>query len=106
MSRKPPMNFSPQENVTILHKLLIDPVPLSDLCHQYQLQPQVAYRWQKEFLEHGKAAFEHASKRPITLYQQKIESLETKLARKNEVLSELMEVHVQLKKELGDTRGE
>jgi transposase len=102
MSRKPRKNYSPKEKVTILRKLLIDHVPLSDLCDQYQLQPQVVYRWQKEFFEHGEAAFEQVSKRPTTLFQQKIETLETKLARKNEVLSELMEAHVQLKKELGE----
>lgn len=102
MSRKPRKNYSPKEKVTILRKLLIDQVPLSDLCDQYQLQPQVVYRWQREFFEHGEAAFEHVSKRPTTVYQQKIEALETKLARKNEVLSELMEAHVQLKKELGE----
>ncbi|MGB7624354.1 MAG: helix-turn-helix domain-containing protein [Terriglobia bacterium] len=102
MSRKPRKNYSPKEKVTILRKLLIDHVPLSDLCDQYQLQPQVVYRWQKEFFEHGEAAFEQVSKRPTTLFQQKIEALETKLARKNEVLSELMEAHVQLKKELGE----
>jgi hypothetical protein len=32
----------------------------------------------------------------------KIEQLESKLQRKNEVLAELMEEHVQLKKELGE----
>lgn len=106
MSRKSRKNYSPQEKVTILHKLLIVQVPLSDLRDQYQLQPQVVYRWQREFFEHGEAAFEDASNRPIALYQQKIEALEAKLARKNEVLSELMGAHVQLKKELGDTRGE
>jgi transposase-like protein len=53
MSRKPRKNYSPKEKVTILRKLLIDHVPLSDLCDQYQVQPTVLYRWQKEFFEHG-----------------------------------------------------
>ena len=34
--------------------------------------------------------------------RRKVDRLEAKLAKKNEVLSELMEEHVQLKKELGE----
>jgi len=36
-------------------------------------------------------------------YQKKIEALEQKLQRKNEVLSELLEEHTRLKKELGES---
>ena len=77
-------------------------MPVSDLCDQYNLQPTVFYRWQKEFFEHGAAAFEKARKGVKDPKSKKIEALEKKLQTKNEVLSELMEEHVKLKKNLGE----
>jgi hypothetical protein len=38
----------------------------------------------------------------VTQHQKTIEQLEAKLQRKNEVVSELMEAHLQLKKERGE----
>jgi len=98
-------HYSPQEKVSILRRHLLDHAPVSDLCDELGLAPTVFYRWQKEFFEHGAAAFEKKSKRRKQHESQqsrKLESLEAKLATKNEVLSELMEEHVKLKKELGE----
>ena len=81
---------------------MIDHVPVSNLCDEYQLQPTVFYDWQKQFFENGTAAFIRDSSRQKRKEEQRIEQLEAKLRRKNEVLSELMEEHIQLKKELGD----
>ena len=61
----------------------------------------VFYRWQKEFFENGAAAFETKHATQNKTEQKRIEQLEAKLQIKNEVLSELMEEHVYLKKELG-----
>jgi transposase len=99
--RKHRKNYQAHEKVIILKRHLVDRVPISDLCDEYNLQPTVFYRWQKEFFENGAAAFEkqHATQNKVE--QKRIEQLETKLQTKNEVLSELMEEHVKLKKELG-----
>lgn len=94
-------NYTPDENVFVLKRHLIDKIPAPDLCDQYSLQPTVFYRWQKEFFENGSSAFE----KPINSQQRqqelRIKELEQKLQRKKEVLSELMEEHVILKKTLG-----
>jgi transposase-like protein len=96
-------HYSPEEKVVILKKHLIEQVPVSTICDEYHLQPTVFYRWQKEFFENGAAAFQRPGRRQHGDHQAKrIEELEAKLRRKNEVLSELMEEHVQLKKELGE----
>jgi seryl-tRNA synthetase len=55
----------------------------------------------KEFFENGAAAFTHESSREQQAAQRRIASLEEKLKKKNEVLSELMEEHVQLKRSCG-----
>jgi transposase len=99
--RKQRKNYTGQEKVFILKRHLVDRVPASDLCDEYNLQPTVFYRWQKEFFENGASAFEKTNSSQKKAEQKRIEQLEAKLQVKNEVLSELMEEHVQLKKERG-----
>jgi transposase-like protein len=81
---------------------LVEKVPVSDLCEELKLQPTVFYRWLKEFFEHGAAAFRHSSDQESKRDKQRIVLLEGKLRSKNEVLAELMEEHVALKKSLGE----
>ncbi len=95
-------NYTPEEKVRILRRHLIDRVPVSDLCDEFGLQPTVFYRWQKDFFEHGAAAFERQSKGKDREIQRRIEALQAKVRRKDEVLAELLEEHVALKKSLGE----
>src|SRR5437867_4144145 len=99
--RKPRRNYSPPEKVAILRRHLIDRVPISDLCDEYQFSPTLFYAWQKIFFENGAAAFERKNATPGAEHLRVIAGLQAKLQRKNEVVSELMEEHVQLKKQLG-----
>lgn len=95
-------NYTPEEKVTLLKRHLVDKIPVSDICDQNNLQPTVFYRWQKEFFENGAAAFDKPKSRQEKLRNKRIQALENKLQTKNEVLSELMEEHVKLKKSLGE----
>ncbi len=95
-------NRSGAEKVAILKRYLVDRVPVSDLCDEYNLHPTVFYRWQKEFFEHGAAAFDRQKTKKQKQEEARFLALEQKLQRKNEVLSELMEEHVKLKKDLGE----
>ncbi len=101
---KPRRHFSGPEKVAILKRHLLEKTPVSDLCDEVGIAPNLFYRWQKEFFENGHAAFEsdRRSKAAEDAKQRRIAQLEAKLQRKNEVLSELMEEHTQLKKELGE----
>lgn len=102
-SEKQRKNHSPEEKVVILRKHLIEKVPVSNLCEEFGLHPTVFYRWLKQFFENGGAAFKN--RRPDSdreREQQHIAALEAKLRTKNEVLAELMEEHVALKKSLGE----
>ncbi len=94
-------NYTAKEKVAILRRHLLDHIPVSQLCDEYQLQPTVFYRWQKQFFENGAAAFTTPRRDESSPLEKKVATLEDKLQRKNEVLSELMEEHVKLKKELG-----
>jgi transposase-like protein len=103
--RKQRKHYSGDEKVSILRRHLLEDVPVSDLCDELGLAPTVFYRWQKEFFENGAAAFERKSKgrrKQESQQSLRMEALQAKLVTKNEVLSELMEEHVKLKKELGE----
>ena len=97
-------HFSPSEKVAILRKHLLEGAPLSDVCESAGIAVSQFYLWQKIFFENGSAAFEGTLSRNAEeeAKDKKIAALEEKLTRKNEVLSELLEEHVQLKKELGE----
>jgi transposase len=75
---------------------------VSALCDELGLQPTVFYRWQKELFENGAAAFQAKGRADHQAEQERIEYLEKKIQRKDEVLAELMAEHVALKKEIGE----
>jgi transposase-like protein len=99
--RKKRHNYSPEEKVIILKRHLVGRETVSDLCDEYQLQPNIFYGWQKQFFEKGTAAFAAENKNSKKVEELRIHQLEEKLHRKHEVLSELLEEHILLKKELG-----
>ena len=102
MSKKIRNRFTVQEKVAILRLHLLEHKPVSDLCDQHGIHPTMFYRWQKEFFENASAAFEPRARRAVDAKDRRITFLEQKLQRKNEVLSELMEEHIKLKKDLGE----
>jgi transposase len=102
MPRKHRSNYTAEQKVAILRRHLLDNVAVSELCDEYKLQPTVFYRWQKQFFDNGAAAFSTPGHKDDTLLERKVAALEQKLTQKNEVVSELMEEHIKLKKELGE----
>ncbi len=51
--RKNRTSYTAQEKVIILRKHLLEKIPISDICEQYELRPTVFYRWQKQFFKQG-----------------------------------------------------
>ena len=94
-------HFTGQEKVAILREHFLDQVPISQVCDKHGLNPTVFYRWQKEFFEKGARVFEPRSERVGPTLEQRVKVLTDKLSRKDEVLAELMEDHIRLKKNLG-----
>lgn len=94
--------YSPEQKVNILKKHLLEKVPISDICDEHDLHPTVFNRWLKAFFENGARAFEKNPSSPDSKLEKRISELENKISKKNEVLSELMEEHVALKKSLGE----
>jgi len=100
-------HFTPQEKVALLRRHLLEKIPISTLCEEAKIAPTLFYQWQREFFENGQAAFAdkangRQAKRAEEALQAKVDFLQAKLQRKDEVLAELMEEHVALKKTLGE----
>ncbi len=102
MKKKKRHNYTPEEKVLILKRHLTEGVAVSALCDEYNLQPKVFYDWQKLLFENATSVFIRGTNGPNRQDQKRIQQLEEKLQKKNEVVSELMEEHVKLKKELGE----
>ena len=99
-------HFSPQQKIAALRRHLLEQIPVSRVCDELGIAPSHFYLWQKEFFENGHLAFERANGRHANkaddAKDEKILALEAKVRRKDEVLGELMEEHVALKKNLGE----
>ena len=96
-------HFTPDEKVAILRRHFLEKVPVSDLCDEVGLNPNVFYTWQKAFFENGAAAFAGRTDSRSTKLEEQLQALRTKLARKDEVIAEIMASHIELKKSLGET---
>jgi transposase-like protein len=96
--------WKPVEITAILRRVLVDKVEVSKVCEETGCCPSQVYRWQKQLFDQGGQVFERSNgsaDRKTKALAAKAEALEAKLRRKDEVLSELMEEHVALKKTLG-----
>ena len=80
-------------------------MPISDLCEEHGLQPSQIFRWQAAIFEHGADAFdlkkgrrtraaESANDERIAKLEEVVAQKDTKIAQKNEVISELMEENI------------
>lgn len=96
--------FTAQEKAAVVKRYLVDKIPVSDLCDELGLQPTQVYQWQKQLFDNAEAAFARPGRKRKTddRKDKKIEALEAKILLKNEVVAELLQEHVQLKKELGE----
>jgi len=95
-------HYQAAEKVTIIREHLVEMAPVSDICDKYGIHPSVYYRWQKQFFEGGEKAFAATTEGSVVKQlKQEVIQLEAKLSRKDEVLGEVMEEYVTLKKSVG-----
>ena len=96
-------SFTPEQKVALLRLHLLEKKPVSDICQENNLGVNLFYLWQKQFFENGTTAFERSKNAsPEAQHLRTIAALRDKLQRKNEVVAELMEEHIKLKKEFGE----
>ena len=96
--------FTSEQKAEIVRRHLAGKEPVSNLADEFGLQPSLIHGWVNLVLAQAERAFDRTSgkRRLEEAKEQKIAYLEAKLTNKNEVIAELMQEHVRLKKELGD----
>ena len=99
-------HFTPPQKAEIVRRHVAGKEPVSNLADEFNVQPTQIHTWIKQVLDQAERAFEktanRTAKRADDVKDRKIAALEEKLVKKNEVVAELMQEHVQLKKELGE----
>ena len=93
--------------VGVVRRHLMEKVEISKVCEEAGCCPSQVFRWEKQFFEGGAKVFDRRAtdSGEVRRYQERAEELEKKLRRKDEVLAELMEEHVALKKTAGGPSG-
>ena len=94
--------FTAEQKVAILRRHLLDHVPVSDVCDEYGINPNLFYRWQKMLFENGSAAFEQQGGARERNLERRVDALKSRISHKDKVIAEIMESHVALKKSLGE----
>ena len=99
MAGKKLRNHPKEQKLQVIRDHLLKKKPVSEVCSAYEIQPSQYYGWQKLLLEHGTLDGNRAkaSNAELRNAQKRIALLESKLRKKDEVLSELMEEHITLK---------
>jgi transposase-like protein len=98
--------FSSEQKATAVKRHLQGKEEVSAVCQDLGIAPNLFYRWQQELFDHAAAAFEVKKrgpkrKSPETEMARQVEALEKRIAHKDEVIAEVAEECVALKKKLG-----
>ena len=87
----------------MLRQHVMDKKPISEICNDAEIQPSLFYTWQRELLTGAPLLF--ANRRTPSRekeLEEKICRLEARVARKDQIIAEVTEEYVQLRKELGE----
>jgi transposase-like protein len=107
LDKKQRRKYSGEEKVAILKRHFLNKEAVSDICDGLTISPNQFYRWQKEFFDNGAIAFEKRSRHSENIkfrkLTDKVEKLESKLFFKDQVIAEITEDYVKLKKNFGET---
>ena len=104
MSSRTRRRFSVEKKAQIVRRHLGDKVAVSDLADEVGVQPSQIHTWVKQVLDQAEKALAPPATTDRTgqVKDARINRLEEKLAIKNEVIAELMEANVHLKKANGE----
>ena len=97
--------FTAEEKLKVVMAVIQDGKAVSDVAKENNIHPNMILNWKKEFLENAAMIFNRTSP-DITekAQQKKIDELEAKLQKKDEVIAEIAEENMMLKKTFGGRR--
>jgi transposase len=95
-------NYSIEERIIILREHLEKNVPVSDLAEKYGIHPNAYYNWQKQLFEEAPQIFARKHRkedeRKISAQESEIIELKAILAKRENLISELVADNFDLKK--------
>lgn len=97
---------SADEKAALLRRHFVDKVPVSTICAENNLQPSVFYGWQRDLFARASHVLGNATPGRTSSREQELEkrlaAAEARLAKKDQVIAEISQEYVSLKKELGE----
>jgi transposase len=87
-----------QEKVLVLRELLENQTPISQLAEKYGLHPNDIYNWKKKLFEGAEEIFGTRPSKNNNKTEEREKKLEEKLKCKDEVIAELVQENILLKK--------
>jgi len=97
MKRK---RYSPEKKVSILREHLEKNISVADICEKYQLHPNQFYQWRKQLFENAVEIFNTKKERQQA--DSITNELKNTIQERNEVIAELLQENLQLKKHTGE----
>ena len=104
VERRQRRTFSPQAKADVLKKVLRDKQTVSAVCATAEIGVTQFYQWQNDLFERLPRVFEDENGAAAAKASKaELDAMKAKLEHKGQLLFELMEEHVKLKKKLGVT---
>jgi len=100
-------HFTSEEKARAVTRHVMGGEQVSAICEDLDIAPNLLYRWQKELFDHASAAFEvkgrgKRGQNPSHKLEQANAKLRAKLTHKDNVIAEITQEYVALKKSLGE----
>jgi transposase len=97
-------HFTAEQKAEVVRRHVAGKEAVSTLAEELNVQPTLIHQWVQQLLAQAERAYERTAgpRRTDEAKDRQIAQLQAKLADKNEVIAELLEEHVALKKELGE----
>lgn len=109
-SSKTRRKYGNDEKLAILKRHLVDREKVSDICDELKIHPNQFYRWQSELFTNGGDAF--SVRKPSNKQNNVMKRLEDEnqklykaLSKKDNVIAEITEDYVRLKKNASELYG-
>lgn len=94
--------FSEEQKAEIILRHLIDQCPVSKVCEQYEIAPNMFYRWLAEFRTNAPAAFRKPDIRAQKAHKRMKEQLESEIQKKDHIIAYVTTELMESKKKNGE----
>jgi transposase-like protein len=104
MNNRSRRRHTAEQKAELLRQHVVAKKPVSEICNEAKIQPSLFYTWQRELLAGAPSLFASGGRSPSREkeLEKKVSRLEARVARKDQIIAEVTEEYVKLKKELGE----